>query len=225
MKTSELPELPDTWAKTTCGYITRNFDGRRVPVKRDDRANRRGQYPYYGASGVIDTIDDYLFDGEYLLIGEDGANLLARTTPIAFQASGKFWVNNHAHVVQTYCSISLSFLEAYINRIDLQDFVTGSAQPKLTQSNLNCIPVPLPPLAEQQEIVRRVEAMFKLADSIEEKVQAATICAEKLTQAILAKAFHGELVPTEAELARKEGRDYEPASVLLERIKKKELDK
>jgi type I restriction enzyme S subunit len=190
-----------------------------VPIKADDRLKRQGQYPYYGASGAIDTIDGYLFDGEYLLIGEDGANLLARSTPIAFRASGRFWVNNHAHVVQARGGISLHYLETVVNSLDLQDYVTGSAQPKLTQAALNRIPVPLPPLAEQAEIVRRVADLFALADAAEQRIAAATARADRLTQSVLAKAFRGELVPTEAELARREGRDYEPASALLERIR------
>jgi type I restriction enzyme, S subunit len=212
-------ELPDTWTWSPFGLVTKNFDGRRVPVKADDRAKRAGRYPYYGASGIIDTIDDYLFNGDYLLIGEDGANLVYRSTPIAFRVSGKFWVNNHAHVVQTFAGIPLAYLEVCINGIDLQEFVTGSAQPKLTQDALNRIPLPIPPLEEQHEIVRRVEVLFKLAHAIEKRICAATKRAEKLTQAILAKAFRGELVPTEAVLARHEGRGYEPASVLLERVR------
>jgi type I restriction enzyme S subunit len=212
-------DLPTTWAWATIGQITKNFDGERIPVKADDRKRRRGRYDYYGASGIIDSIDDYLFDGEFLLIAEDGANLLSRSTPIAFRASGKFWVNNHAHIVQTYGDIPLQYLEGYLNSIDLQHYVTGSAQPKLTQEAMNRIPVPLPPNGEQQEIVRRVEGLFKLADGIEKKVAAANLRVEKLTKAILSKAFRGELVPTEAELARRECRSYEPASELLARIK------
>jgi type I restriction enzyme S subunit len=212
--------LPDSWYWASVQQVTRNFDGKRVPIKATDRERRRGQYPYYGASGAIDTIDDFLFDGAFLLIAEDGANLLSRSTPIAFRANGRFWVNNHAHVVQTLGTMPLQYLELVLNGMDLQEYVTGSAQPKLTQTAMNRIPVPLPPLREQHEIVRRVEALFALADTIEKRVESATQRAEKLTQTILAKAFRGELVPTEAELARAEGRGYEPASALLERIKK-----
>ena len=214
-----LSALPDSWTWSAIRQLGRNFDGQRIPVKADDRAKRKGPYPYYGASGIIDSLDGYLFDGDFLLIAEDGANLLSRSTPIAFHASGKFWVNNHAHIVQTYGGIPLRYLENYLNGIDLQYFVTGSAQPKLTQEAMNRIPVPLPPLAEQYEIVRRVEALFKLADMIERRVAATTSRVAKLTQTILVKAFRGELVPTEAELARREGRSYEPASQLMARIR------
>jgi len=211
----EAVALPEPWTWASFGPLTVNHDGKRIPVKADDRAKRQGTYPYYGASGVIDSIDDFLFDGRYLLVAEDGANLLSRSTPIAFRASGRFWVNNHAHVVTTKGGMPLEYMEIFLNSLDLQRYVTGTAQPKLTQGALNGIPVSVPPLVEQAEIVRRVEALFALADKIEARVQAATARVEKITQAILAKAFRGELVPTEAELARQEGRDYEPASVLL----------
>jgi len=215
----ELFDVPESWAQADFGVITNNLDGRRIPVKSEDRAKRRGPFPYYGASGVIDTIDGFLFDGEFLLIAEDGANLLSRSTPIAFRANGKFWVNNHAHIVQALCRIPLPYLEIVLNSMDLQEFVTGSAQPKMTQQALNAIRVPIPPLEEQHEIVRRVHALFNISDAVAKRVEFARDKADKLTQSILAKAFRGELVPTEAELARREGREYEPASVLLERIK------
>jgi len=211
--------IPNSWKYVTFTSIIENFDGKRIPLKSEDRKKRQGDYPYYGASGIIDYIDDYIFDGNFLLISEDGANLLARNTPIAFIAKGQFWVNNHAHIVQTRFNIPLEYLKIFFNGFDLQYYITGSAQPKLTQSNLNKIQIPLPPLPEQQEIVRRVDALFAFADSIEAKVTAAREKTEKLRQSILAKAFSGQLVETEAEIAKREGRDYEKAGVLLERIK------
>jgi type I restriction enzyme, S subunit len=214
------PELPDTWAWVPFAKTVDNHDGRRVPVKSSDREKRRGKYPYYGASGVIDAIDDFLFDGDFLLIAEDGANLLSRTTPIAFPASGRFWANNHAHVVQPKQGVMLQYLEAHLNSIDLQGYVTGTAQPKLTQGALNMIPVALPPTAEQAEIVRRADRLFALADAIERRIQAAAARAGRLPQSILAKAFSGELVPTEAQLARQERRRYESASALLQRVRR-----
>jgi type I restriction enzyme, S subunit len=194
----ELIDLPATWTWTSIDQIVQNFDGQRIPITADDRKARQGIYPYYGASGIIDAIDYFIFDGEFLLIGEDGANLVMRSTPIAFQAKGKFWVNNHAHVLKTYGGILHQFLEYYINSIDLQNYVTGSAQPKLTQTNLNKIPIPLPPLSEQHEIVHRVDALFMLANQIEQKMAGATKRTEALTQAVLAKAFRGKLVTMEA---------------------------
>lgn len=157
--------LPDGWEWSTLGVVTENFDGKRVPVKASNRETMNGEYPYYGASGIIDHVNDYLFDGDFLLIAEDGANLLSRSTPIAFQAHRKFWVNNHAHIVKTRNGIPLGFLEHYLNSIDLKFSVTGTAQPKLTQANLNKIPVPIPPLPEQERIVNRIEELLSDLDA------------------------------------------------------------
>jgi len=209
--TSELLALSEGWKWASIDQITNNHDGRRIPVKRSDRDNMEGEYPYYGASGIIDYVDDYLFDGEFLLIAEDGANLLTRSTPIAFRASGKFWVNNHAHIVQTYAAVPLQYLEIFLESINLQFFVTGSAQPKLTQANLNRISAPLPPLKEQLFIVEEVERRLSVVDKLEATVEANLKQAGGLRQSILKQAFSGELVPQDA--------DDEPASVLLERIR------
>jgi len=154
-----MSDLPHGWNNAFFAEIVDNLDGRRVPLKLEDRNARHGEYPYYGASGVIDAIDNYLFEGPHLLIAEDGANLLSRSTPIAFQADGKFWVNNHAHVIQTKGGIPLGFIEYYFNSIDLAPYVTGTAQPKLTQGALNGITLPLPPLPEQRGIVSKIASL------------------------------------------------------------------
>ncbi len=211
--------LPPSWVLCPFGSLVDNHDGRRVPVSSAVR-EAPGPYPYYGASGVIDSIDGYLFDGDYLLIAEDGANLLSRNTPVAFAASGRFWVNNHAHVVQPKAGVVLGYLDLLVNSLDLQHHVTGSAQPKLTQAALNGIPVPVPPAEEQAEIVRRAQALFALASEVEERVARAAARADRLPHTILARAFSGELVPTEAALARAEGRGYEPAEALLRRVRR-----
>ncbi|AUX24526.1 subunit S of type I restriction-modification system [Sorangium cellulosum] len=217
-------DVPASWAVCPFGALVDNHDGRRVPVKSAVRRRRKGPYPYYGASGIIDSIDDYLFDGDYLLVAEDGANLLSRSTAVAFPASGRFWVNNHAHVVQPKAGVVLGYLELSLNSLDLQRHVTGSAQPKLTQAALNGIPLPVPPEEEQAEIVRRAQALFALAAAIERRVVAAAARADRLPRAILARALSGELVPTEAALARAEGRGYEPAGALLGRIRGERAD-
>jgi type I restriction enzyme S subunit len=189
----DLREYPETWGSALFGAVTINHDGRRVPVKSSDRARRQGPYPYYGASGVIDQIDDFLFEGDYLLVSEDGANLLARSTPIAFRASGRFWVNNHAHVVQGQPGIVDAYLEIVINGRDIQTHITGSAQPKLTQGALNALAVPVPSTAEQNEIVNRVTQLHALADHLESRVATASKRVDRSAQAILAKAFRGDL--------------------------------
>jgi type I restriction enzyme, S subunit len=133
------------------GEIAINLDSQRRPVTKS--ARQAGEFPYYGASGIVDYVSDYIFDGDYLLVSEDGANLLARSTPIAFSISGKTWVNNHAHVLQFSTYVERRFAEIYLNSIDLSPYVSGAAQPKLNQANLNRIPIPVPPIEEQERIV------------------------------------------------------------------------
>lgn len=216
---NRIPHVTDGWSVCSFDECTTNHDGVRVPLKKADREKRKGPYPYYGASGVIDHIDDYVFDGTFLLVSEDGANLLARSTQIAFQATGRFWVNNHAHVVSVGPSMSMAFLQHYLNALDLRPWVRGTAQPKLTQAFLNAIPVALPPQAEQVRIVEEIERRLSVVDELEAAVGANLKRAERLRQAILKRAFEGRLVPTEHELAQAEGRSYETAEQLLARIK------
>jgi type I restriction enzyme S subunit len=204
-------EVPETWRWTRFGTYVENHDGKRVPIASKLREARRGKYPYYGASGVIDTIDGFTHDGEFLLIGEDGANLLSRSTPIAFIASGKIWVNNHAHVLRCRPPFSSRYLCAYVNSIDLSPYVTGTAQPKLNQANMNQILLPVPPADEQNEIVRRVEALFALADKIEARYAKAQAQVDRLTPSLLARAFAGKLVAQNPA--------DEPASILLQQIR------
>lgn len=138
------------WRERPLAELTDNFDAIRVPVKEVDR--RAGPYPYYGASGVVDHVDEYLFDGEYLLIAEDGENLRTRNTPVAFLARGRFWVNNHAHIVRGNSEADTRFLMYALSAADISGYLTGSTMPKLTQGNLNRIPLLTPPLPEQRAI-------------------------------------------------------------------------
>lgn len=145
------------WDLYTLGDLTENFDSIRVPVKEADR--KKGQYPYYGASGIIDMVDGYLFDGEYLLVAEDGENLRSRKTSVAFMATGKFWVNNHAHIVRGNEIANTRYLMYYLSQTDISGFLTGSTLPKLTQDNLNRIPIYAPPLPEQRAIAGMLGAL------------------------------------------------------------------
>ena len=129
-------------------------------------ARAPGGIPYYGASGVVDHVSDYLFDGDYLLVSEDGANLLARSTPIAFSISGKAWVNNHAHVLEFESYAERRFVEFYLNSIDLAPYVSGAAQPKLNKANLNRIPVPDVTIEEKQRIVALLDRFDALVNDL-----------------------------------------------------------
>ena len=154
----EIPfEIPESWVWVRLGEISINRDGARIPVSQKEREAKEKIYPYYGASGVIDKIDGYTHDGVFLLIGEDGANLRAKSTPIAFMASGKIWVNNHAHVLEYIDNILLRYMVYCLNIVNINPYISGGFQPKLSQSYLNLIPIPLPPLSEQHRIVQKIE--------------------------------------------------------------------
>uniref|UniRef100_UPI0026175A50 restriction endonuclease subunit S n=1 Tax=uncultured Dysosmobacter sp. TaxID=2591384 RepID=UPI0026175A50 len=150
--------------------ISENCDNQRKPVTSANRV--AGKYPYYGASGIVDYVSSYIYDGEFLLVSEDGANLMARSTPIAFSISGKNWVNNHAHVLKFDNYDTRRFVEFYLNSIDLSQYISGGAQPKLNQQNLNRIPIPLPSLDRQKYIVSILDRFDSLRASISEGIPA-----------------------------------------------------
>ena len=150
----------------TLDQFSTNFDSKRKPITSGLRES--GEIPYYGASGIVDYVKDYIFDGDYLLISEDGANLLARSTPIAFSISGKTWVNNHAHVLKFETYEERKFVEYYLNTIDLTPYISGAAQPKLNKQNLNSIKFPYPKLNEQKRIVAILDKFETITNSITE---------------------------------------------------------
>ena len=206
--------LPQGWEWVRFGDASINRDGERIPVSSSERENRAKVYDYYGASGVIDKIDGFLFDTTLLLIGEDGANLINRSTPIAFLAHGKYWVNNHAHVIDTTHPELMTYLALFINAISLEPYVTGTAQPKMNQAKLNSIVIALPPLAEQSRIVTRVEALMRLCDALEAKGQL-----EAAQHAQLVSTLLGTLTAstTPEELADKWQRVAQHFDLLLDR--------
>ena len=220
----EIPfEIPDSWEWCRFGTIMVNRDSERIPLSVAEREKLDKIYDYYGASGVIDKVDKYLFNKPLLLIGEDGANLLLRSKPIAFIAKGEYWVNNHAHVLDTIGGLYMEYICAYINAINLSPYVTGTAQPKMNQEKMNSIFVPVPPVEEQHRIVSKIEELLpyieKYGKAEEHLTSLNTTFPEALKKSILQEAVQGKLVP--------QNPDDEPASVLLERIRaeKQELIK
>ena len=152
-------EIPENWCWVRFGTALVNRDAERIPLSVSQREKLDKKYDYYGASGVIDKVDRYLFDKPLLLVGEDGANLLLRSKPIAFIASGQYWVNNHAHVIDAVAGVDLRYIALFINATNLAPYVTGTAQPKMNQEKLNSILVPLPPTNEQRRIVSAFEGI------------------------------------------------------------------
>ncbi len=213
----EIPfeELPEGWAWARLESALFNRDAERVPVSVADREKLDKIYDYYGASGVIDKVDSYLFDKPLLLVGEDGANLLTRSKPIAFMARGKYWVNNHAHVLDGISESYLEYIALYINSISLSPYVTGTAQPKMNQAKMGLIFIPIPPLAEQRRIVERVNELMPLVEEyggLEDAREALDAALPgRLRKSVLQLAVQGGLVPQDPA--------DEPAGVLLERIR------
>ena len=180
------------WETKTISEISENLDYKRVPVTKKDR--KEGVYPYYGASGIVDYVDGYLFDEDLLLVSEDGANLLARSTPIAFSVSGKIWVNNHAHILR-FANIELQkFVEYFFANYDISKYVTGAAQPKFNQKALNNIVVSYPTdIVEQRKVVSCLDKLKGHCSALEENYKKTIALCDDMKQAFLRKAFNGEL--------------------------------
>ena len=140
------------WSECTLQEVVDFLDGQRKPLESADRAKRQGKYPYYGASGIIDYIDDYIFDEPLLLLGEDGANIINRSFPLCFIATGKYWVNNHAHVMRPRKGQNIKFICELLESLDYTRYNTGTAQPKLNQEKCRQIALHLPTYEEQCHI-------------------------------------------------------------------------
>ena len=157
------------WSACTLQDAVDFLDGQRKPLESADRAKRQGKYPYYGASGIIDSIDDYIFDEPLILLGEDGANIINRSSPLCFIATGKYWVNNHAHVMRPHKGQNIRFLRELLESLDYTRYNTGTAQPKLNQEKCRTIPLSLPIYEEQCHIADFLAALeHKCAQENEE---------------------------------------------------------
>ena len=164
-KESPLGIIPKEWEVKRLGEICTFLDSQRIPIKDADRGKMQGKYPYYGASGIIDYVNDYIFDDDLILLGEDGANIIMRSTPLAFLVSGKVWINNHAHVLKTKSGFSRYYVCNYLESLSYDKYNTGTAQPKLNREVCEKIPVLLPPKKEQN----RLSELFTTWDTAIEK--------------------------------------------------------
>lgn len=160
------------WPRRPLDELLDLHDSRRVPLSSAERSGRSGPYPYYGAQGVIDHIDDYIFDGRYILIPEDGENLRSRKLPIAYFAEGKFWVNNHAHIVTAKDGVAIDrFVQSAIEATDISPYITGAAQPKLSQRNLREVEIPAPGLEDQRGVAAVLDALDDLIEYNRRRVE------------------------------------------------------
>lgn len=174
------------WCLVAVGDVIDIFDAHRVPLSSAQRAARKGPYPYYGAQGVIDHIDDFIFEGRYILVPEDGENLRSRKLPIAYFANGQFWVNNHAHIIKARSNIANDrFIQSALEASDIGPYVTGAAQPKLSQANLRQIQIALPSLGEQAVIGGVLDALDDLIENNRRQIE----LLEQVAQAIYREWF------------------------------------
>ena len=180
-------EPKEGWEEKTLPDISENLDSRRIPITKGKRDS--GKYPYYGASGIVDYVGDYIFDEDILLLSEDGANLLARSTPIAFSVSGKVWVNNHAHILKFKDMCTQRFVEYFFASKDISEYVTGAAQPKLSQKKMNIIPISIPSLSEQQSIVSFLDSLSEKLNTLQQNYSRICNECDALKQAILRQVF------------------------------------
>jgi len=189
---SVFTQRGERWVEKTLDQISTNLDSKRVPITKNVRSS--GKYPYYGASGIVDYVAEYIFDGDALLISEDGANLLARSTPIAFSVSGKYWVNNHAHILKFEKLATQRFVEFYLKSIKLDEYITGAAQPKLNQKALNSIPIPIPTSVEEQaKVVNGLELLAEETQRLASLYQCKLAALDELKKSLLQQAFSGML--------------------------------
>ena len=169
-KQTEIGEIPESWEVINLEKLCECLDSKRVPIKQSERNDRKGKVPYYGASGQIDWIDDYLFDESLLLVAEDGENLVSRKLPIAYSIEGQSWVNNHAHVLRVI-DINQFYLEYYFNSFDLSPYLTGTTRPKLNKTSLLDISVPRPSSEETDRIALMLVSCDTKIAALEREVE------------------------------------------------------
>ncbi|MFP4088641.1 MAG: restriction endonuclease subunit S, partial [Desulfobacteraceae bacterium] len=193
-KSPDLDSLnvPRKWTRVFLEECVDILDSRRVPVNSKDRLKRQGSIPYYGATGQVGWIDDYLFDEQLLLLGEDGALFFDKTKPISYIINGKSWVNNHAHVLRAISSLtSNKFLKFYLDQFDFAGLVSGTTRLKLNQSSMKRIKVKLPPVSEQHRIVAKLEKLLAKVDKCKERLDKIPGILKHFRQSVLAAACSG----------------------------------
>ncbi len=182
--------LPVGWTEVPLLDVTQLHDARRIPLNQAERAAMPGEYPYFGANGQVDIVGDYLFDGDYILLAEDGGYFDDPNRNVAYQASGKFWVNNHAHILSPEAEIPHSFITKILNTLDWMPFVSGTTRLKLTQGGMQRIKVPLPPLAEQRRIVAKLDTLTARLDRARADLGRVPPLVRLMKQEVLTKCFN-----------------------------------
>ena len=223
-------KLPNGWKVEKLEDVVDILDSKRVPINSKERETRQGPIPYYGATGQVGWIDDFLFDEELILLGEDGAPFFDSAKQKAYVIRGKSWVNNHAHVLRAKNGIPNAYIKHYLDIVDYHGFVTGTTRHKLNQAAMRQIPIPVAPPEQQKRIVAEIEKQFSRLDEAVANLKRVKANLKRYKATVLKAAVEGRLVETEAELARKrtpsplagegggEGASYETGTQLLQRI-------
>jgi type I restriction enzyme, S subunit len=193
-----LGEIPVHWEVKKLTRLTKCLDGRRIPLNAEERGRMQGEYPYWGANSVVDYVDRWLFDEELVLLGEDGAPFFDRTKRVAFHVSGKTWVNNHAHVLRPGRVIEAAFLAHALNCVDYRAFIDGTTRDKLTQGDMNAIPIQCPDLTEQRAIAAFLDRETGRIDALVAKVRDAIDRLKELRTALISAAVTGKIDVREA---------------------------
>jgi len=184
-KETEIGFIPEEWDVITIPEVSKNFDNKRRPLSSAERGKISGQYPYYGAAGIIDWVDDYIFNGKYLLIAEDGTVSDEDGRPTLQLTDGNFWVSNHAHVLQCENFLETKFLYYALKNKNIRAFITGAVQPKLNQENLNSIPFPYPK-EEEREFICEILSSLDNKIELNRKINANL---EKIVSSLFKKWF------------------------------------
>lgn len=191
-----IGEIPIHWVVKRIKFITDNYDGKRIPLNSEERGNRKGGYPYYGANGILDYIDDFIFDGEFILVGEDGAPFFEDNKNVSLVTEGKFWVNNHSHIIKAKNGYLSRYISHSLNLVDYKLFITGSTRDKLTQNDLNRILISIPNLSEQSKITNFLNYKTKQIDDLIVKKQNLIELLKEKRTAIISQAVTKGIDPT-----------------------------
>ncbi|KOH42680.1 restriction endonuclease subunit S [Sunxiuqinia dokdonensis] len=189
MVESELGEIPEGWSLSNLGELVINYSNKRIPLSSKERTNRKGIYPYFGASGIVDYIDDFIFKGTYILFSEDGENLRSRNTPIVFLVEGKFWVNNHAHILKGKESYLFYFIYLFLLSVNIDSIITGAVQPKVNKANLHSLELLLPDPEILKDFDKVIRRLFEKSSNNTNEIQTLT----QLRDTLLPKLMSGEL--------------------------------
>ncbi len=217
--------MTNSWTETTLGEVIELYDHKRIPLSAQQRSQRQGEYPYYGATKIIDSIDDYIFDGKYLLIAEDGSVITAEGKPVLQLVTGQFWVSNHAHVIRAKSPMPTDFLYFAMSDVVISGYITGTAQPKLSQRNLKAIKLLLPPFPIQHKIAAVLSAYDDLIENNTRRIK----ILEEMAAAIYREWFvefrfpgHEGVEMVESELGLiPQGWEIEQLGDIIENIKEK----